>query len=178
MFDNWSDRTESRLNAEIQQQWKQIAIASWLEITSGWRRVRVLDDGIEEVTPDQVQALAERCEWAQLENRNTGWSRLERTPYGYQHAIELRLGWGWCVAASQRLDPSRHGEYRFYAYLLSCGGGRSDARRLRNSQARTSKMKRLRGRHSLVLRNIKRLPPPGRSSWFLGELHLGDESEQ
>jgi hypothetical protein len=29
-----------------------------------------------------------------------------------------------------------------------------------------------------VLRNIKRLPPPGRSSWFLGELHLGDESEQ
>lgn len=69
------------------------------------------------MTPDQVQALAERCEWAQLENRNTGWSRLERTPYGYQHAIELRLGWGWCVAASQRLDPSRHGEYRFYAYL-------------------------------------------------------------
>lgn len=80
MFDNWSDRSESRLNAEIQQQWKQIAIASWLEITSGWRRVRVLDDGIEEVTPDQVQALAERCEWAQLENLNTGWSRLERTP--------------------------------------------------------------------------------------------------
>lgn len=177
MFDNWSDRSESRLNAEIQQQWKQIALASWLEITSGWRRVRVLDDGIEDVTPDQVQALAERCEWAQLENRNPGWPRLDRTPYGYQYAIELRLGWGWCVAAERRLDPSRHGEYRFYAYLqeVEVEGATPDDLETRLEKLKDEAFKR---KAREVLRNIKRLPPPGRSSWFLGELHLGDESEQ
>lgn len=160
MFDNSSNHSESRLNAALQQQWKQIAIASWLEITSGWRRVRVLDDGIEDVTPDQIQALAERCEWAQLENRNTGWSRLDQTNYGYQHAIELRLGWGWCLAAERRLNPPRHGQYRFYAYLQEVEVEEATPDNARNSQARTSKMKRLRRRHSLVLRNMVEVAAP------------------
>jgi hypothetical protein len=31
------------LNREIQQLWKPIAIATWIEVTSGWRRVKVVD---------------------------------------------------------------------------------------------------------------------------------------
>lgn len=108
----WKKR--DNLDREIQQLWKPIAIATWIEVTQGWRRVKVVDGELIDVSPEDIQATATSCHWVYLRQGQF----VSENRIGYEHPIGLEMGQGNQADATLRINPVTNWMCTFKAYLV------------------------------------------------------------